>query len=61
MHGDGPIATSGEGLAQVCGSVEVAGVHSHPWGMAEENRPINLCRQLESPIAEIWPALRHRN
>jgi len=52
---------SAEGLAQICGSVDVVGVHYHPWGMAEENRPIHLCRQLEPPLAEIWPKLRHWN
>jgi 4-amino-4-deoxy-L-arabinose transferase-like glycosyltransferase len=52
---------SAEGLAQICGSVEVAGVHDHPWGMAEENRPIHLCRELDPPLREIWPKLRHWN
>jgi 4-amino-4-deoxy-L-arabinose transferase-like glycosyltransferase len=52
---------SAEGLANICGSVEIAGVHEHPWGMAEENRPIHLCRQLERPLSEIWEELRHWN
>jgi hypothetical protein len=52
---------SAEGLANICGSVEVAGVHHHHWGMAEENRPIHLCRQLERPLDEMWGELRHWN
>jgi len=50
-----------EGLAKICGSVEVAGEHYHRWGMAEENRPIHICRQLERPLAEMWEDLRHWN
>jgi len=52
---------SADGLAEICGSVEVVGVHDHPWGMAEENRPIHLCRQLEQPLTEMWEDLRHWN
>jgi len=50
-----------EGLERVCASVEEAAVHSHPWGMAEENRPIHLCRGLKTPLAEMWPRLKHWN
>jgi DegV family protein with EDD domain len=43
------------------GSVEEAGRHHHPWGMAEENHPIHLCRGLKMPLAELWPQLKHWN
>jgi hypothetical protein len=52
---------SAESLERVCGSVELAAEHLHPWGMAEENRPIYICRDLEPPLAELWPRLRHWN
>ena len=52
---------SAESLEQICGSVEMVGDHFHQWGMAEENRPIHLCRQLDPPLAELWPRLRHWN
>jgi hypothetical protein len=50
-----------ESLERVCGSVELAGKHRHPWGMAEENRPIHICRDLDPPLADLWPRLRHWN
>jgi len=52
---------SAESLGRICGSVERVGDHNHPWGMAEENRPIYLCGELNSPLAELWPRLRHWN
>jgi hypothetical protein len=52
---------SAESLERICGSVERVGEHHHPWGMAEENRPINLCRELDPPLSELWPQLRHWN
>jgi hypothetical protein len=39
-------------------SVEQAGVHFHPWGMAAENRPIFLARGLRRPLRELWPELK---
>ena len=42
-----------------CASVEEAAIHYHPWGMAEENRPIYVCRGLKVPLAESWPKLKH--
>jgi len=50
-----------EWLEGRCGSVEVVGAHHHPWGMAEENRPILLCRDLSPSLTEQWPELRHWN
>jgi hypothetical protein len=50
-----------ESLERFCGSVERVGEHNDPWGMAEENRPIYLCRELNPPLAELWPRLRHWN
>ena len=42
------------GVEDHCLSVEKAGEHFHPWGMAEENRPIYMCRGLRHTIAEYW-------
>ncbi len=50
-----------EDIEQVCRSVERAGEHFHPWGMAEENRPIYLCRELRVPLQQMWPRLKHWN
>jgi hypothetical protein len=50
-----------ERLEQRCVSVEEAGRHFHPWGMAEENRPIHVCRGLKTPLPELWPRLKHWN
>ncbi len=50
-----------EDLDELCASVEEAGRHSHPWGMAEENRPIYVCRGLKVPLKEVWPRLKHWN
>ncbi len=45
-----------------CRSVEQVGAHFHPWGMAEENKPIFLCRGLKHTIAESWtPDFKHWN
>ena len=41
--------------------VEQAGEHHHPWGMAEENRPIFICRGPVASLAEAWPGLKHWN
>ena len=46
------------GIEQRCRSVEQVGEHFHPWGMAEENRPIYLCRGLRAPLQELWPGLK---
>jgi len=50
-----------EGLERVCTSVEEAGRHEHPWGMAEENGPIHVCRGLKTPLSEMWPRVKHWN
>jgi hypothetical protein len=42
-------------------SVEEVGRHQHRWGMAEENRPIFLCRRLRMPVAEWWQKIKHWN
>jgi dolichyl-phosphate-mannose-protein mannosyltransferase len=50
------------GVEDHCRSVEQAGEHFHPWGMAEENRAIYLCRGLKHTIAEYWtPDFKHWN
>ena len=33
----------------------------HPWGMAEENGPIWVCRGLRTPLGELWPRLKKWN
>jgi hypothetical protein len=50
-----------ESLERVCASVEEAGAHFHPWGMAEENNPIFVCRGLKVPLRELWPRLKKWN
>jgi hypothetical protein len=50
-----------ETLERICASVEEAGVHFHPWGMAEENNPIFICRGLTPPLPEMWPRLKKWN
>ncbi len=50
-----------EDLEQACASVEEAGRHHHPWGMAEENGPIWVCRGLKMSFPELWPELKHWN
>jgi hypothetical protein len=50
-----------ESLERICESVAVVGQHHHKWGMAEENRPILLCRGLRRPLSELWPDLTHWN
>jgi hypothetical protein len=52
---------SREDLEGSCASVEEAGRHFHAWGMAEENRPIHVCRGLAPPLPELWPRLKHWN
>jgi hypothetical protein len=50
-----------ESLDPICASVEDAGTHFHPWGMAEENNPIYVCRGLHPPLTEMWPRLKKWN
>ena len=50
-----------EDLERLCASVEEAGRHDHPWGMAEENGPIFVCRGLRVPIDRLWPSLKKWN
>ena len=50
-----------EGLEQICSEVERAGEHFHDWGMAEENRPIFICRDPIVTMAEAWPDLKNWN
>ena len=51
-----------QGVEDHCLSVEKVGEHFHPWGMAEENRPIYLCRGLRHTLAEYWtPDFKHWN
>jgi hypothetical protein len=42
-------------------SVEEAAHHFHPWGMAEENRAILVCRGGTRTFAEAWDDLKHWN
>ncbi len=47
-----------ESLEEICGEVEQAGEHYYEWGMAEENRPIFICRDPTVTMAEAWPDLK---
>ena len=42
-------------------SVEEVREHFHPWGMAEENRSIFLCKGLRRPLREVWPKIKNWN
>jgi len=48
-------------LTPIFDSVEECGVHYHPYGMAEENHPIYLCRNPKVKLSDIWPRLKHWN
>jgi hypothetical protein len=50
-----------DSIGRMCNSVEQVGEHYHAYGMAEENRPIYLCRGLKKPLRELWPYLKHWN
>jgi len=50
-----------ESLERLCASVEEAGAHFHPWGMAEENGPIFVCRGLRPTLQAMWPDLKKWN
>jgi hypothetical protein len=50
-----------ESLESLCAAVDEAGVHFHPWGMAEENNPIFVCRGLKVPLQALWPRLKKWN
>jgi len=50
-----------ESLTRNFDSVAQVGEHHHPWGMAEENRPIFLGRRLKTPLKELWPRIKHWN
>jgi hypothetical protein len=50
-----------QGLKGMCNSVELAALHTNPWGMAHENHAIYLCRGLKRPLAEIWASQKHWN
>jgi hypothetical protein len=52
---------SREALNRRCRSVAEAGAHFHPWGMAEENRPLYVCRGFTPSLTEAWPGLKHWN
>ncbi|MBZ5722115.1 MAG: glycosyltransferase family 39 protein [Acidobacteriia bacterium] len=47
-------------LSGMCDSVKPVGMHSHPWGMAEENHELYLCH-LKRPLAEMWEDQKHWN
>ena len=50
-----------ESLETLCAAVEEAGAHFHPWGMAEENNPIFVCRGLKVTLRTLWPRLKKWN
>lgn len=50
-----------EDLENLCGSVVKAGEHHHPWGMAEENRAIFLCREPVVSLKQAWSDFKHWN
>lgn len=50
-----------ERLEKLCAAVEKRGEHFHPWGMAEENRPIYICRGLKIDFPTLWPQVKKWN
>ena len=50
-----------QSIGRRCRSVQKAVEHFHPWGMAEENRAIYVCRDLRAPLSRLWPGLKHWN
>jgi hypothetical protein len=44
-----------------CNIVEDSEMVGHPYGMAEENYRILICRGLKKPLREIWPETKHWN
>ncbi|HEX2639875.1 MAG TPA: glycosyltransferase family 39 protein, partial [Pyrinomonadaceae bacterium] len=44
-----------------CGSVEERDAVGHPYAMGEEHFNILICRNLKTPLAELWPKLKHWN
>lgn len=44
-----------------CGSVEERDPVGHPYAMGEEHFNILICRNLKTPLAELWPKLKHWN
>jgi hypothetical protein len=47
-------------LSRMCDSVTPEGMHSHPWGMAEENHEIYLCH-LKQPLDQVWEDQKNWN
>jgi hypothetical protein len=44
-----------------CGSVEERDSVGNPYAMGEEHFNILICRNLKTPLAELWPKLKHWN
>jgi Dolichyl-phosphate-mannose-protein mannosyltransferase len=63
FDGDTVIILQGtrEDLEDYFQSVEEAGTHANPYGMAEEDRPIYLCRGPKFKFVEVWTRLKHWN
>ena len=49
-----------EDVKEYCTSYQ-AYDHTDPYGMAEENTPIYLCRGAKFDLAEVWPRWKHWN
>jgi hypothetical protein len=47
-------------LSRICDSVQEAGMHTDPWGMAEENHALYVCH-LKQPLDQIWDDQKHWN
>jgi hypothetical protein len=55
------LQSSRERLEKRFASVEAVGEVGHPYAMGEEHYTIFLCRGLNTPLAELWPKLKHWN
>jgi hypothetical protein len=48
-------------VQDICTSADEVAKHYNPWGMAEENHVIVLCRGLKQPLSHYWPEFKHWN
>ena len=46
---------------EYCGRVEERSLVEHPYAMGEERFNILVCRDMKTPLSELWPKLKHWN
>lgn len=55
------VGCSRESLEGRFDSVAQVGLHQHPWGMAEENRPLYYAKGMRVSLRDLWPRIKHWN